>query len=125
MSNINIGFVGLGIMGKHIANYLLRISDNFYIVKRNSKNTRDFIKINKKKLTVLDNYKQLGELSNIIITCVGDDYDLKKYFPWEKRNYLWIKKKTLLIDHTTSSEKISKEIYTKCLKKNVIFLTLQ
>ena len=79
MSNINIGFVGLGIMGKHIANYLLKISDNFYIVKRNSKNTRDFIKINKKKLTVLDNYKQLGELSNIIITCVGDDYDLKTF----------------------------------------------
>ena len=32
MSNINIGFIGLGIMGKHIANYLLKISDNFYIV---------------------------------------------------------------------------------------------
>ena len=76
MSNINIGFVGLGMLGKHIANYLLKISDNFYIVTRNSKNTRDFIKINK-KITVLDNYKQLGELSNIIITCVGDDYDLK------------------------------------------------
>ena len=25
MSKINIGFVGLGIMGKHIANYLLKI----------------------------------------------------------------------------------------------------
>ena len=80
MSNFNIGFVGLGIMGKHIANYLLKISDSFYIVKRNSKNTRDFIKINKKKLTILDSYKQLGELSNIIITCVGDDYDLKDIF---------------------------------------------
>ena len=42
MSNINIGFVGLGI-SKHIANYLLKIQQ-FYIVKRNSKNSRDFIK---------------------------------------------------------------------------------
>ena len=121
MSNINIGFVGLGIMGKHIANYLLKISDNFYIVKRNSKNTRDFIKINKKKLTVLDNYKQLGELSNIIITCVGDDYDLKNIFLGKKGIICGLKKKTLLIDHTTSSEKISKEIHTKCLKKKCYF----
>jgi len=121
MSNINIGFVGLGIMGKHIANYLLKISDNFYIVKRNSKNTRDFIKINKNKLTVLDNYKQLGELSNIIITCVGDDYDLKKIFLGKKGIICGLKKKTLLIDHTTSSEKISKEIHKRCLKKNSYF----
>ena len=121
MSNINIGFVGLGIMGKHIANYLLKISDNFYIVKRNSKNTRDFIKINKNKLTVLDNYTQLGELSNIIITCVGDDYDLKNIFLGKKGIICGLKKKTLLIDHTTSSEKISKEIHTRCLKKNSYF----
>ena len=73
MSKINIGFVGLGIMGKHIANYLLKNSSNFYVVKRNSKNTKDFIKTNKRNLVVLDNYKQLSELSNIIITCVGDE----------------------------------------------------
>ena len=48
MSKINIGFVGLGIMGKHIAKYLLKISNNFYIVQRNSSNTRDFIKNHKK-----------------------------------------------------------------------------
>ena len=121
MSNINIGFIGLGIMGKHIANYLLKISDNFYIVKRKSKNSRDFIKINKNKLTVLDNYKQLAELSNIIITCVGDDYDLKNIFLGKKGIICGLKKKTLLIDHTTSSEKISKEIYVRCLKKNCYF----
>ena len=84
MNKINIGFVGLGIMGKHIANYLIKISSNFYIVRRNSKNTKNFIKANRKKLTILDNYKQLGELSNIIITCVGDDSDLKSIF-LEKR----------------------------------------
>ena len=121
MSNINIGFIGLGIMGKHIANYLLKISDNFYIVKRKSKNSRDFIKINKNKLTVLDNYKQLGELSNIIITCVGDDFDLKNIFLGKEGIICGLKKKTLLIDHTTSSEKISKEIYKRCLKKNCYF----
>ena len=44
MSKINIGFVGVGIMGKHIANYLLKVSDNFFIVQRNTENTRSFIK---------------------------------------------------------------------------------
>jgi len=121
MSKINIGFVGLGIMGKHIANYLIKISSNFYIVRRNSKNTKNFIKANRKKLTILDNYKQLGELSNIIITCVGDDSDLKSIFLEKKGIICGLKKNTLLIDHTTSSEKISKEINKKCIKKNCYF----
>lgn len=125
MSKINIGFVGLGIMGKHIANYLLKNSSNFYVIKRNSKSTKDFIKTNKRNLVVLDNYKQLSESSNIIITCVGDDYDLKSIFLGKKGIINGLKKNTLIIDHTTSSEKISKEIYTRCRKKNVIFLIHQ
>ena len=121
MSKNNIGFIGLGIMGKHIANYLLKISSNFYVIRRNSKNTKDFIKTNKKKLVVLDNYKQLSELSNIIITCVGDDYDLKNIFLGKEGIISGLKRNTLIIDHTTSSEKISKEIHTKCAKKNCYF----
>ena len=121
MSKINIGFVGVGIMGKHIANYLLKVSDNFFIVQRNTENTRSFIKSNRRKLTVLDSYKQLGELSNIIITCVGDDSDLKSIFLGKKGIIYGLKKKTLLIDHTTSSEKVSKEIYKRCTKKNCYF----
>ena len=121
MNKINIGFVGLGIMGKHIANYLLKNSSNFYVIKRNSKSTKDFIKTNKRNLVVLDNYKQLSELSNIIITCVGDDYDLKSIFLGKKGIINGLKKNTLIIDHTTSSEKISKEIYTRCSKKKCYF----
>ena len=121
MSKINIGFVGLGIMGKHIANYLLKNSSNFYVIKRNSKSTKDFIKTNKRNLVVLDNYKQLSELSNIIITCVGDDYDLKSIFLGKEGIINGLKKNTLIIDHTTSSEKISKEIYTRCSKKKMLF----
>jgi 3-hydroxyisobutyrate dehydrogenase len=108
-------------MGKHIANYLLKVSDNFFIVQRNTENTRSFIKGNRRKLTVLDSYKQLGELSNIIITCVGDDSDLKSIFLGKKGIIYGLKKKTLLIDHTTSSEKVSKEIYKRCTKKNCYF----
>ena len=121
MSKINIGFVGLGIMGKHVASYLLKISDNFYVVQRNSNNTKNFIKSNKKKITIIDSYKQLSELSNIIITCVGNDSDLKAIYLGKKGIICGLKKKTLIIDHTTCSEKISKKIYQQCLKKKCYF----
>ena len=44
MNKLNIGFIGIGIMGKHIGTHLLNIAQNFNIISRNSKNTKEFIK---------------------------------------------------------------------------------
>ena len=81
MNRLNIGFIGLGIMGKNIAKYLLNISKNFYIIKRESKNTREFLRLHKKaNITVLSSYKTIASLADVIITCVGNDNDLKAVF---------------------------------------------
>ena len=47
-----IGFIGLGIMGGNMASHLLKKYKNINIIKRNSINTKKFIKkfINKGKI---------------------------------------------------------------------------
>ena len=122
MNRLNIGFIGLGIMGKNIAKYLLNISKNFYIIKRGSKNTREFLRLHKKaNITVLSSYKKIASLADVIITCVGNDNDLRAVFFGNDGIINGLKKNCLLIDHTTCSEEISKVIFKKCQSKGCSF----
>ena len=121
MNKINIGFIGIGIMGKHIATHLLNISQNFNIISRKSKNTQEFIKKNRNRINIYKSYKQIAENSDIIISCVGNDEDLKSIFLSKDGLLTGIRENTIIIDHTTSSAIISKKIYGKCLLKGAYF----
>ena len=77
----NVGIIGLGIMGYHIASHLIK-KKSIHILERESKKTQDFIKrFGKNKNFTL--HRKLNEISNncsFIITCVGDDNDLNQIF---------------------------------------------
>lgn len=121
MNKLNIGFVGIGIMGKHIVTHLLNISKNFNIISRKSKNTQELIKKNKNKINVYKSYKEIAENSDVLISCVGNDKDLKFIFLSKNGLLTGVRENTIIIDHTTSSAMISKEIYRKCLLKKAYF----
>ena len=78
--------------------------------------------LNGEILTVLDNYKQLGELSNIIITCVGDDYDLKSIFYGKKGIICGLKKKTIQSIVIISGKIAKKKIGNKGFGYDPIFI---
>ncbi len=76
-----IGFIGLGVMGGPMAAHLLEHRNELNIVFRNSKKTKQFIsKFKKSKnLNIYSNLKDFSKNSRVIISCVGNDKDLKKY----------------------------------------------
>ena len=121
MNKLNIGFIGIGIMGKHIGTHLLNIAQNFNIISRNSKNTKEFIKKNRNRINIFKTYKEIAENSEIIISCVGNDKDLKFIFLSKNGLLTGVRENTIIIDHTTSSSTISKKIYEKCLLKKSYF----
>ena len=87
-----IGFIGLGVMGSNIAQNLIKHIDQLNIISRNSKRTLAFISKFKKnkKLKIFDSLENLTKNSNIIISCVGNDKDLKDIFlkKWCFKKYL-------------------------------------
>ncbi len=122
MNKGNFGFIGIGVMGIHIANYLLRIVNNFNIIKRDSEKTLKFIRLNKsKKINIFESYKELASSSDVIISCVGNDDDLKKIYLGKDGIIAGLKKNVILIDHTTCSERISKDLYKKCNSRKCFF----
>ena len=119
-----IGFIGLGIMGGNIASHLLKKYKNINIIKRNSVNTKKFIKkfANKGKINLFENYKELAENSELIISCVGNDNDLKRYIFKKNKILDGVKKNTIIVDHTTASLNISIKLFKKFKNKKLFFL---
>ena len=119
----NIGFIGLGVMGFHMASHLLRNKFNIHIINRKSTKTQKFLRIFKKRdnLFTCNELSELSNKSEVIITCVGDDKDLKEVYLSKNGIIKNIKKKKFLIDHTTCSVNLSQDIYKRCLEKNSYF----
>ena len=104
-----IGFIGLGIMGGNMASHLLKKYKNINIIKRNSINTKIFIKkfAYKGKINLYCNPKELAENSELLISCVGNDNDLEDIYLGKNKILDGVKKNTIIVDHTTASLNIS------------------
>ena len=118
-----VGFIGLGVMGSNMAKNLINHVDQLNIISRNSKKTLNFIsKLKKnKKLKIFDKLEDLAKQSNIIISCVGNDRDLKDIFLTKKGIINYVSKNTVIIDHTTASAEITEVLYKKFLIKKCFF----
>ena len=118
-----IGFIGLGIMGGNMASHLLKKYKNINIIKRNSINTKKFIKkfANKGKINLYNNPKELAENSELIISCVGNDKDLEDIYLRKNKILDGVKKNTIIVDHTTASLNISIKLFKKFRSKQVFF----
>ena len=118
-----IGFIGLGIMGGNMASHLLKKYKNINILKRNSINTKKFIKkfANKGKINLYNNPKELAENSELIISCVGNDNDLEDIYLRKNKILDGVKKNTIIVDHTTASLNISVKLFKKFRSKQVFF----
>ncbi|MAZ46773.1 MAG: hypothetical protein CMM98_04280 [Rickettsiales bacterium] len=119
-----IGFIGLGIMGGNIASHLLKKNKKINIIKRNSKNTKSFLKkfANKGKINLFDDYKEFAENSDLIISCVGNDNNLKEIYLKKNKILDGVKKNTIIVDHTTASLDISIKLFKKFKSKGAFFL---
>ena len=122
-----IGFIGLGVMGSNIAQNLIKHIDQLNIISRNSKKTLGFISKFKKnkKLKIFDSLENLTKNSNIIISCVGNDKDLKDIFLKKNGILKNVCKNSIIIDHTTASAEITKTYIKNFYLRDVFFMMRQ
>ena len=72
-------------------------------------------------LKIFDTLEDLTKQSNIIISCVGNDRDLKDIFLSKKGIINYVSKNTIIIDHTTASAEITEVLNKKFLIKKCLF----
>ena len=114
----NIGFVGLGIMGGPMASHLNNNGYNLSVFNRSKEKSEKWTTQNT-KAKVCFSIKDIATECDIIILCVGNDNDVRQIVD-ETKNL--IRPGTVVIDHTTTSAELAKEMNNILVKQGSFFL---
>ena len=114
----NIGFIGLGIMGGPMASHLNNNGYNLSVFNRSKEKSEKWITQNT-KAKVCFSINDIATECDIIILCVGNDNDVRQIVD-ETKNL--IRPGTVVIDHTTTSAELAKEMNNILVKQGSFFL---
>ena len=112
-----IGFIGLGVMGFHMAGHLSKHNQIAVFNRTKKKSEIWSAKYNGK---ICNSPADLAKISDVIILCVGNDDDVRDIVTGYQGLLENIKPGSIIVDHTTTSAKLAKEIY-ELLDSNDIF----
>jgi len=109
---MNIAFLGLGIMGTPMSTHLKHKGYNLKVWNRTQS------KVSNAGFKVLP-LQEVVQDADFIMMCLGNDASVDEMV---KIILPFIKKGAVLIDHTTTSAKLSRKLYKICKKSGVNFL---
>jgi 3-hydroxyisobutyrate dehydrogenase-like beta-hydroxyacid dehydrogenase len=114
----DIGFVGLGIMGGPMASHLNNNGYNISVFNRSREKSEKWL-IENTKAKVCWSLKDIAINSEIIILCVGNDQDVKQII---NEVIDWIRPGTVVVDHTTTSANLAKDMNEILAEKESYFI---
>ena len=114
-----IGFIGLGVMGFPMAGHL---SQHNRIAVFNRTKTKSEIWSTKHKGTICSSPADLAKVSDVIILCVCNDNDVRDIVSGHQGLLNNLKPGTIVVDHTTTSAKLAKEMYELLDSNNVSYI---
>ena len=115
-----LGFIGLGVMGFPMAGYLANQNNNISVFNRTAKKSEAWIK--KYNGTICNSPVEVAKLSDVIMICIGDDNDVRNIIAGENGMINNLKPESIIVDHTTTSADLSKEMNKLLNPKDVFYI---
>lgn len=122
MSNLKVSFLGLGVMGYPMAGHLSKAGYSVTVYNRTSQKAQDWLttyNTGDAKVSASNTVAQACEGADIVFMCVGNDNDVRDV---GIQALAVMKTGSVLVDHTTVSADIARELYKSCQDKQVGFL---
>ena len=122
MSNLKVSFLGLGVMGYPMAGHLSKAGYSVTVYNRTSQKAQDWLttyNTDDAKVSASNTVAQACEGADIVFMCVGNDNDVRDV---GTQALAVMKTGSVLVDHTTASADIARELYKSCQDKQVGFL---
>ena len=122
MSNLKVSFLGLGVMGYPMAGHLSKAGYSVTVYNRTSQKAQDWLttyNTGDAKVSASNTVAQACEGADIVFMCVGNDNDVRDV---GTQALAVMKTGSVLVDHTTASADIARELYKSCQDKQVGFL---
>lgn len=120
MSAVSIAFIGLGVMGYPMAGWLSTNGHRVTVYNRTTEVAERWLSQHSGELAQTP--RQAAAVADIIFTCVGNDDDLSQVILGEQGVMAGIKGGSVLVDHTTTSAELAKQIAGVCQAANCRFI---
>ncbi|HET9895240.1 MAG TPA: NAD(P)-dependent oxidoreductase [Streptosporangiaceae bacterium] len=106
LKGANIAFIGLGSIGQHMADHLYHAGADIRAFNRTSKKLEAWIAQHPGAVAATSARDAVRD-AEFVVTCVGDDNDLREIFLGEDRLTDGLRAGSCVIDHTTASDTVA------------------
>ena len=117
---MRVAFIGLGVMGYPMAGHLARAGHDVVVFNRTAAKSSqwcdDFAG------TVVESPSAAARNVDIVFACVGNDDDIREVILGDAGALAGMSDGAIIVDHTTASARVAREISAAADKQNVGFL---
>lgn len=115
-----VAFIGLGVMGFPMAGHLARAGHHVTVYNRTPAKAQAWVQEFGGQHAATPREAATG--ADIVFACVGNDDDLRSVMLGDTGALAGMKAGTLLVDHTTASAKVARELYEAAKAVQVQFV---
>lgn len=117
---LQVAFIGLGTMGFPMAGHLSERGHRVVVYNRNPEKAVDWRNLHNGNVAATP--AEAAANADIVMMCVGNDNDVREVALGPQGALQGMSTDTILIDHTTTSEKVAIELAGACAKGGIAFL---
>lgn len=117
---MRVAFVGLGVMGFPMAGFLAGAGHDVVVYNRTKRKAESWQK--EHGGAIADTPAAAADEAEIVFCCVGDDPDVRAVILGDAGVLEGIGEGTVIVDHTTASPTVAREVYAAAKDRNVGFL---
>ena len=116
----NVAFVGLGVMGYPMAAHLSRAGHQLSVYNRTASRARQWVEAHGGRAFATPAEAAAGQ--DLVMICVGNDDDLRQVVSGEQGVLAGLQAGAIIVDHTTASANVARELAGLSAAKGVGFL---
>jgi 3-hydroxyisobutyrate dehydrogenase len=116
----NLAFLGLGVMGGPMAGHLARAGHSVTVFNRTPAKAEAWVATYGGKHAATPALAASG--ADIVLMCVGNDDDVRSVALGANGALSAMRRGTILVDHTTASADVAREVYADAKTKGIGFL---
>ncbi|MCP4057639.1 MAG: NAD(P)-dependent oxidoreductase, partial [Pseudoalteromonas sp.] len=118
--SINVAFIGLGVMGYPMAGHLAKAGFNVCVYNRTQAKAQSWV--DEYAGSFATTPRDAANNADIVFMCVGNDDDLRAVVYGENGVLAGMAVNSILVDHTTTSAEVAREVAGKAALQNIDFI---
>ena len=115
-----VSFIGLGVMGYPMAGHLQNSGYHVTVYNRSQQKAKNWLEQYGGAMATTP--AKAVKDSDIVFVCVGNDDDLRQVVLGQNGAFAGMKNKAILVDHTTASANVARELAQKAASLDLAFL---